>query len=136
MADTFLGDDLFVAKKTIPVEERVDNAINRIHKLTATYRATIGQSVRGGNTFGKRGGGRRGGSNNNYNNYSGGMQQQYNMQSDYSNDFRPGSQPTYGRFNGNGNFDCNNGGKRGNRVGTCFICGSTGHQAKQCPKAG
>ena len=133
VADAYLGDDLFGAATTIPVEERIDNAVKRVQKPTATSKAAVGQSIRGGNTSGRRGGGRRGGSNSNYN---GGMQQQYNRQSDYNTDFSPGSQPSYGRFNGNGNFGGNNGSGRGNGVGTCFICGSTGHQAKQCPKTG
>jgi hypothetical protein len=57
VADTFLGDDLFEADKTIQVEERVDNAAKRVHKLTATTKATVGQTGRGGNTYGKCGGG-------------------------------------------------------------------------------
>ena len=50
----------------------------------------------------------------------------------------PSEPPSYGRYNGIGNTNVggNNGGGRGNGDGTCFICGSTGHQAKQCPKAG
>jgi hypothetical protein len=43
---------------------------------------------------------------------------------------------TLGRYNGNGNgsFGDNNGGGRRNGDGAWFICESTGHQAKQCPK--
>jgi len=133
MAYTFLGNDLVGEDITILVEERVDNAANRVRKLTATYKATLGQSIRGGDTSGIRGEGRRGGSNNNY---SGGMQQQYDKHSEYDNDSRPVSQPSYVRFNGNNNFGGSNGGGRGNGVGTCFICDSIGHQAKQCPKVG
>ena len=70
VAETFLGDALFGADKTIPVEERFDGAVKRVQKLTTTAKATVGQASRGGNTSGKRGGGRRGG----FNNYSGGRQ--------------------------------------------------------------
>ena len=109
MTDTFLGEDLFEADITTPVQERVDNAVKRVQELALTSKATMGRPIRGG-----------------------GRQQQYNMPSDYNNDFMPGSQAYYGRFNGNGNFGGNIGGSRGNGVGTCLICGSTGHQAKQC----
>ena len=68
VAETYLGDALFGADKRIPVEERVDNAIKRVQKLTAEAKAIVGQASRGGNTSGRRGGGRRGG----FNNYSGG----------------------------------------------------------------
>jgi len=131
-ANTFLGDALFGADKTIPIEERVDNAVKRAQKLTRTTKATVGKSGRGGNTSGRRGGVRRGGFNNNY---SGGRQPQYRL-NDYINDYMPSGPPGFGRFNGNGNFGGTNGGGRGNGGGTCFICGSTGHQAKQYPKAG
>jgi hypothetical protein len=60
VAENFLGDALFGADKTIPVEERVDNAVKRVHKLTTAAKATVGQSGRGGSTSGIRGGGRRG----------------------------------------------------------------------------
>ena len=66
MAKTFLGDALFGADRTIPVEERVDNAVKRVQKLTTTAKASVGQADRGGNSSSRRGGGRRGGSNNNY----------------------------------------------------------------------
>ena len=92
----------------------------------------MGQSRRGGITSGRRGGGRRGG----YNNYNGGRQQQYNRQGDYNVDYRPSGSSALGRYNDTGNFDGNNGGGRGNGERTCFISGSTGHQAKQSPKAG
>ena len=70
-AETFLGDALFGADRTIQVEESVDNAVKRVHKLTTATNAAIGQSGRGDNTSGRRGGGRRGG----FNNYNGGRQQ-------------------------------------------------------------
>jgi hypothetical protein len=132
VAETFLGDALFGADRTIPVEERVDSAVKRVQKLTTAAKAAVGQtSSRGGSSSGRRGGGRRGGSSN----YNGGRgQQQYNR--DYSSDYRPSGPPSFGRF-GPGSFGGNNfGGGRGNGERTCFICGSTGHQAKQCPKAG
>jgi hypothetical protein len=122
VAETFLRDALFGADGTIPVEERVDSAVKRVHKLTTAAKAVVGQSGRGGSSSGRRGGGRRGGSSN----YNGGRQQQYNK--DYNSDYRPGGPPSFGRYNGSGSFGGNNfGGGRGNGERTCFICGSTGH---------
>jgi len=83
VADTFLGDDLFGAKITIPFEERVGSDGKRVQKLTAVTKATVGQSGRGDITFGRRGGGRRGGFGNNY---SGGRQPQYDRQRNYISD--------------------------------------------------
>ena len=74
--ETFLGDALFGVDRTIPVEERVDNAVKRVQKLTTAAKAAVWQSSRGGITSCKRGGGRRGGSSN----YNGGTQQPYNRQ--------------------------------------------------------
>jgi hypothetical protein len=91
------------------------------------------ESGRGGNTSGRCGGGRRGGSSNKNN---GDKLQQYNRLSDYNIDYKPNGQPLYEMFNGNGNFGANNGSGHGNGGGTCFIYGSTGHQANQCPKTG
>ena len=127
VAETFLGDALFGADRTIPVEERVDSAVKRVQKLTTAAKAAVGQTSRGGSSSGRRGGGRRGG-------FSGGRQQHYNR--DFRSDYRPSGPPSFGRF-GPGSFGGSNfGGGRGNGERTCFICGSTGHQAKQCPKAG
>ena len=106
VADTFLPDDLFGADKTILAEGRIYLAVKREQKLTATVKATLGQSGRGGSTFGRRDGGRRG------------RQWQYNKQSDYSIDYLPNGQPFYGRFNGNDNFGGKNGNGRGNGGGT------------------
>ena len=50
VAETFLGDALFGADSTIPVEERVDNAVKREQKLTTATKAAMGQSNRGGIT--------------------------------------------------------------------------------------
>ncbi len=33
VAETFLGDELFGADRTIPIEERVDKAVKRVQKL-------------------------------------------------------------------------------------------------------
>ena len=122
-----MGDALFGADRTIPVEERVDSAVKRVQKLTTTTKAAVGQTSRGGKSSGRRGGGRRGG-------FSGGRQHHYSR--DLSSDYRPSGPPSFGRF-GSGSFGGSNfGGGRGNGERTCFICGSTGHQAKQCPKAG
>ena len=112
--------------------ERVDNAVNRVDKLTTTTKVAVGQAGRGGITPGRRGGGRRGGLNNNN---SGGRQQQYNRHGDYNNDCMPNGSLTFGRFNENISFGCNNGGGCGNGGYTSFKSGSTGHHAKQCPKA-
>jgi len=132
VAKTFLGDALFGADRTIPVEERVDIAVKRVQKLTTAAKVAVGQSSRGGSTLGKRGGGRRGG----FNNYNGGRLQPFSRLGDYISDYMSRGASSYGRFNGTGNFGGNNGGGRGNGERTCFICGSTGHLAKQCPKAG
>ena len=67
----FLGMRYLGQAETIPVEERVANAVKRVQKLTTTAKAAVGQSGRGGNTSGRRGGGRRGG----YSNYNGGKHQ-------------------------------------------------------------
>jgi hypothetical protein len=135
VADTFLGDDLFGTDITIPNEERMNNVVKRVQKITATSKVAMGQSGRGGRTSRRREGCRRRGSNNNYNVD---MQLQYNTHNNYNYDYMPNEPPVFGRFNGHGsnNFGGNNGGDRGNGGGTCFICGSTGHHAKQCPKAG
>ena len=126
VAETFLRDALFGADTAIPVEERVDNAVKRVQKLTRAAKATVGQFGRGGITSGRRGGGRRGG----YSNYNGGRQQQYNRQNDYNSDYMPSGSSVFLRYNGTGNFGGNNGGGLGNSERTCLICGSTGHQVK------
>ncbi len=54
LAETFLGDHLFGAYRTIPIEDRVDNAVKRVQKLTTTAKATLGQSSRGGSSVVKR----------------------------------------------------------------------------------
>jgi len=78
VAETFLGDALFGAGRTIPVEGRVDSAVKRVQKLTMAAKGGVGQSSRGGNTSGRRGGGRRGG----FTNYNGGGQEPYSKQGD------------------------------------------------------
>jgi len=133
VAETFLGDALFGADRTILVEERVDNVVKRVQKLTTTAKSIVRQSGRGGSSSSKCGGGRRGG----FSNYNGGRKQQYDKQRGYNIGYMPDGLPSFGRYNGSGSFGGNNfGGGRGNSECTCFICGSTGHQAKQCPKAG
>jgi len=66
VADTFLGDKLFGAHRTIPSEDRVGSAVKKVQKLTTTARATMGHTGCGGYSASKRGGaGRRGGINSN-----------------------------------------------------------------------
>jgi hypothetical protein len=131
-AETFWGDALFGADRTIPVEERVVSAVKRVKKLTTATKAAVGQSSRGGSTPCRRGEGKRGG----FSNYNGGRQQPYIRQGDYNSDYMPMGAFSFGRYDGTDNFGRSNGGGRNNGECTCFICGSTGHQAKQCPKAG
>jgi len=54
------------------------------------------------------------------------------MQNDFNYDYIAIAQPTIRRYNANSNssFDGNNDGSRDNVGGACFICESTGHQAK------
>ncbi len=125
VAETFLGDELFGADRTIPVEDRVDSAVKRVHKLTTAAKAAVGQTGRG---IASKRGTRRGGSN-------GGRFDNINYNGDYGN--RPREQYNYGRGSGaSGSYDSNRNDNFGRESGprTCFICGSTGHQAKQCPK--
>jgi len=84
----------------------------------------MGKTCRGGSSTIKRGeAAGRGGIS-----YNGGMQR------NYDNDFMQRNF-SYGRSN-NGAFGSNGGSGNGRDSGqrTCSICGSTGHQAKQCPK--
>ncbi len=50
VAETFLGDELFGADRTIPIEERVDKAVKRVQKLSAAAKATVGLTGKGGGT--------------------------------------------------------------------------------------
>ncbi len=52
VADTFLGDDLFGADRTIPIEDKVDNAIKRVQKLSATNKVVVGRTNRGSSSAG------------------------------------------------------------------------------------
>ncbi len=131
VAETFLGDELFGADKTIPIEERVDKAVKRVQKLSAVAKAAVGLTGKGGGQSSKRGRGRdsyRGGY---HHNGGRGNYDQRPRDNYYDKPFFPS-----GGYNGSqhGNFDRGRGnGNNGQR--TCFICGSTGDQAKQCPKA-
>ena len=127
VADICLGDKLFGADRTIPIENRVDSAVKRVQKLTTSAKAAVGQIGRGGYSANKRGGaGRRGGSNSN-----GGMQD-YSRQNYYSDYIRPSF--NFGRPNNGASGSYGNSGAGSNAPRTYFICGSTGHQAKQCSK--
>ena len=48
VAETFLGDELFGADWTIPIEERVDKAVKRVQKLSAVAKAAVGLTDKGG----------------------------------------------------------------------------------------
>ena len=58
-----MGDPINGAKRTVHVEDRVDDAIKLVRKNTPLSRAVIGESAgRGGSLAGRRGGSsRRGG---------------------------------------------------------------------------
>ena len=91
---------------------------------SAAAKAAVGKTGRGGSSIVKRGGAaRRGGISN-----IGGKQR------NYDNDFRQ-RDFSYGRSdNGASGSYGGNGNGRDNGQRTCFICGSIGHQANQCPK--
>ncbi len=55
MAKTFLGNELFGADKTIPIEERVDKAVKIVQKLSAATKAAVGLTGKGGGQPTKRG---------------------------------------------------------------------------------
>ncbi len=42
MDETFLGDELFGADRTVPVEDKVDMAVKRVQKLSAAPKAAVG----------------------------------------------------------------------------------------------
>ena len=131
VAKTFWGDDLFGVDRTIPIEDRVDNAWKRVQKLSAATKSVDGQTRRRNNSPNKRGSwGRIGGST--YN----GDRQQCGRQRDSDYDPRPSASPTFNRYNGGASDSYGRGGSNRD-IGprTCFICGSTGHLANQCPKA-
>ncbi len=112
----------------------VDKAIKRVQKLSATAKALVGQTGRGGSSSIKRGGaGRRGG--NGGGSYNGDRQQNDRRRDNNYYDM-PYFPLAFVPFNGgsSGNFG-NGGGSKDSGLRTCFICGSTGHQANQCPKA-
>ncbi len=108
VAGTFLGDGLFGADRTIPVEDRVDNAIKRVQKSTTAAKATVGQTSRGQPS--KRGI-RRGGIV-----YNGGRHDYKNYNGDYGN--MPRDQYNYGRCGGaSGSYGNNKNGSYGKETG-------------------
>jgi hypothetical protein len=125
VAETFLGDELFGADMTIPIEERVDKSVKKVQKLSASTKSAVGLTGKGGGKSSKRGRGR--------DSYRGGYQHNGAEETTISAHATATTRGFFprGGYNGShhGNFD------RGGGSGTCFICGSTGHQAKQCPKA-
>ncbi len=51
-----MDDNLFGADRTIPIEDRVDNAVKRVQKLSAAAKAAMGKTGRGGSSTVKRDG--------------------------------------------------------------------------------
>ncbi len=100
VAETFLGDELFGADRTNPIEDRKDTASKRVQKSTTAAKATMGQTGRG--LPSKRSSQtRRGGSV-----YNGGRQKYMNYNGDYGN--TPRDLYNYGRGNGaSGSYDNN-----------------------------
>ncbi len=47
VAETFLGDELFGANMTVPVEDRVDKAVKRVQKLSTAAKASVGLTCKG-----------------------------------------------------------------------------------------
>ena len=119
VADTFIGDDLFGADRTLPIPDRVDSAVKRVQKLSMARAATssrAGGNVRRGAGGGPgRGGGRR----------QAPQQQQYQLQQPF---LPPGiGGRAAARPRGAGAF------LRVNPQVQCFNCGAAGHFAKDCP---
>jgi hypothetical protein len=125
VAETFWGDDLFGADRTIPIEDRVESGVKSVQQLIAAAKASVGKTGRGGSSIVKRGWAiGRGG-----NNFSG------NRQRNYDNDFRPRDSFPYGKSNNGASGSYGGNGKgRDNGQRICFICGYPGGRAKQCPK--
>jgi hypothetical protein len=91
VAETFLGDELFGTNRTIPIEDKVDNAVKRVHQLSTATKSAIGQTCRVTGSTNKWGSsGRRG--DNNYN----GDRHQYDRHRDYDYDPRPSAFPSFG----------------------------------------
>jgi hypothetical protein len=131
VAETFLGDELFGADRTVPVEERVDKAVKRVQKLSVAAKTTVGLTGKGVGSAqnnprgrGDRGGWRGGFQGGGRMSYNGGQRDNYHE--------RPWYPPPPGQFSG-GFARCGGSGGGGQR--SCCICGSTGHMSKQCPKA-
>ncbi len=125
VAETFLGDKLFGADRTIPVEDRVDSAVKRVQKLTTATKAAVGQTGRG---LPSKRGTRRGGSN-------GGRLDYTNYNGDYGN--MPREKYNYGRGSGtSGNYDTNRNGNYGRETGprTCFILVPRGIRPSSAPR--
>ncbi len=59
VGETFLGDELFGADMTVPVEDRVDKAPKRVQKLSAAAKAAVGLIGNGASTTPKNPRGRR-----------------------------------------------------------------------------
>ncbi len=123
-----MGDELFGADRTIPIEDRVDNAAKRVQKLSTSAKAAVGQTCRGlhpkrGREIRRMGSIYNGGRQDYKNNYNG----------DYDN--MPRDHYIYGRGNGaSGSYDKNRN-DRETRPRTCFICGSPGIRSSSAPRA-
>ena len=106
-AEKCLGDALLGEDRTIPiVEDKVDNAIRRFQWLSATTKASVGQTSRGGSSECNSGGARRRGGIE----YKGGRHA-FGRQREYDYAYRPNTLPSFGRYNGGalGTFGGNGG---------------------------
>ena len=119
VAETFLGDELFGADRTVPVEDRVDKAVKRVQKLSAAAKAAVGLTGKGTGSSAKTTRG-RGDRNSWRGGYQGGGRSQYN--SGQRNYYERPWYPPSNQYNGGTN---RGGGSGGNGQRTCFICGST-----------
>ena len=111
----FTGDLLYMVDQSVPTQKRIDEAVKRVQKSSASAKAAIappGTKGKGG-----EGGGKRKWS-------KGKQQQQQQPQQQQQNSLPPGFGGTFGRP----------GGTLGGGSPVCFVCGLPGHIAANCPK--